>query len=378
MQKIVILFVMFVSSLTATSNESKVCQKCHPTIYEEYYSSSHRKASIYNNPIHKAFWDKYPKTEKGYTCAKCHSPSDVKALKSGILEENSIQKDEPISCVYCHTITDIDDGNLSDTTLSSGKKKEFFTAELPKKDSKKAAYKIKSSWFGLIKTATNSPYHKIDYNNENYYNGNMCMGCHSHSNNEHGLDLTMLDAFIDKKDKNSCISCHMPQIAGTKTTLLETKTHAFHGIAGIYEMNREMGKYIEFVLEQNKKEFTIKIINKANHALFGQAFRQGELRISIMRKNKEISLKPFIFTRILAKGSHEVISEKVDTVLKDTLIYAKKSVTFHQPLQKGDTLIVTLGLKLLTPKASQKLGLQNNKEITKFRVLKREKFKIEN
>jgi hypothetical protein len=378
MKKIVILFVLSAISLMATANESKVCQKCHPTIYKEYYSSSHRKASIYSNPIHKAFWDKYPKTKKGYTCAKCHSPSDKKALKSGIVEENSIQKNEPISCVYCHTIKEIKDGEVSDSSVSSGKKKEFYTAELPKKGSKNAEYKIKSSWFGLVKTATNSPYHKIDYNNENYYNGNMCMGCHSHTNNEHGLNLTMLDAYIDKKDKNSCISCHMPQIAGTKVTLVETKTHAFHGIAGIHNMNAEMGKYMDFSLQKSTTGFVIEIINKANHALFGQAYRQGELRVVIDRKGKEIAMKPFIFTRILAKDSKEIISEEADTVLKDTLIYAKKRVTFNQPLQKGDMLRVTIGLRLLTPKASKELGLQENKEVNRFRVLKRENFKIKN
>jgi hypothetical protein len=73
-----------------------------------------------------------------------------------------------------------------------------------------------------------------------------------------------------------------------------------------------------------------------------------------------------------------IISEEADTVLKDTLIYAKKRVAFNQPLQERDTLSVTIGLRLLTPKASKELGLQENKEVNRFRVLKREKFQIEN
>ena len=134
-----IFFILLISaiSLFAISNESKVCQKCHPVIYDEYYDSSHRKASVYNNPLHRAYWEKHPKEKKGYTCAKCHTPTDIKAVQTGILEENTIQVEEPISCVYCHTIKDVDKGQMSNTNISSGETKEFFTAETSKKGSKK-------------------------------------------------------------------------------------------------------------------------------------------------------------------------------------------------------------------------------------------------
>ena len=57
-----LIFLLFTGVLFA--NESKVCQKWHPIIYDEYYESSHRKASIYNNPIHEAVWKLQPKDEK--------------------------------------------------------------------------------------------------------------------------------------------------------------------------------------------------------------------------------------------------------------------------------------------------------------------------
>ena len=136
--------ILLVNSLQA--NESKVCQKCHPIIYSEYYESSHRKASIYNNPIHKAMWDKHPKDEKGYSCAKCHSPSDLESLQSGKLAKNKIQIEEPISCVYCHTIKNVEEGDNSNTNISSTKKREYYTAEKGKKG--KAEYKTVTSWFG--------------------------------------------------------------------------------------------------------------------------------------------------------------------------------------------------------------------------------------
>lgn len=377
MLKLYSLFILFTLSLFAFSNESKVCQKCHPIIYEEYYDSAHRKSSIYNNPLHKAYWDKHPKDAKGYTCAKCHTPTDKVAVETGVLTDNSVQEEEPISCVFCHTIKDVDQGEMSNNNISSGEKKAFFTAEASKKGSNTASFETKSSWFGLVKTSKSSPYHKIDYNNENYYNGNVCMGCHSHTNNEHGFDTVMLDAMIDKDDKNSCISCHMPQVLGSKVTLKDSKTHAYHGIAGIYHMNREMGKYINFKVTKKPQGFTVTLTNKSNHALFGQALREGVLNATITQGDKELVLAPFIFTRLLGddQGKERMPWNATET-LKDTLIYAKKEVNYETPLQKGDKLTLSLGVRLITKKGAKDLGLEENPNMRKLRVLKVEKFEF--
>lgn len=364
--------LLLLSSLLLEANESKVCQKCHPIIYEEYYDSSHRKASIVNNPIHKALWKKHPKGADGYTCAKCHSPSDLESLK-GNLEDNKIQREEPISCVYCHSIKSVEEGEHSNTNILTDTKREFFTAEDSKKDKDKASYGTKTSWFGLVKESRNSPYHKIDYKNENFYNGNVCMGCHSHTNNEHSFDITMLDAVIDKKDKNTCVTCHMPQVAGTKVTIHESKTHAYHGIAGIYHMNKEMGKYLEFKIDKKAKGFNVRILNKSNHALFGQSFREGVLDIEIIRNEKTISLEPFIFTRILGKDGKEVMPWEATEALKDTLIYAKKDIIYSKNIQSGDTLTLTLSVRRISNIKAKELGL-NDKQLTKKRILKVQSF----
>ncbi len=364
------LISLFISTLFA--NESKVCQKCHPIIYEEYYKSSHKNASIYNNPIHAAMWDKHPKDDKGYTCAKCHSPSDEKALKEGVLTENEVQVEEPISCVYCHNIKEVQEGEESNTNITTGKHKEFYTAEKGKKGS--AAFETEKSWFGLLKEPKSSPYHKINYDNENFYNGNVCMGCHSHVNNEHNFDITMLDAVISEKDKNSCVTCHMPQVIGSKVSINETKTHAFHGIAGIYHMNDKMGDYIDFKVTQKPQGFDVLITNKSNHALFGQALRAGILKATIIRDGKTIVLEPFVFERVLAKDGKEVMPWSADSLLKDTLIYAKKEVHFSNALKAGDKLTLTLGVVRITQEGAKELGLEAGKEFTKFRILKAEKF----
>lgn len=362
--------ILLTNSLQA--NESKVCQKCHPVIFSEYYESSHRNASVYNNPVHKAMWDKHPKDEKGYTCAKCHSPSDLESLQTGKLTQNETQLEEPISCVYCHSIKDVEHGESSNTNITTDKKKEFYTAEEGKKG--KAEYKTETSWFGLVKESKSSPYHKIDYDNKNFYTGNVCMGCHSHTNNEHSFDITMLDAVIDEKDKNSCVTCHMPQVLGTKVTINESKTHAYHGIAGIYHQTKKMGDYIDFELSKNSDGFSVKVINKSNHALFGQAFRQGILKAEISRGGKVIELKPFVFERILAKDGVAVMPWDANQALKDTLIYAKRDVVFKEVLRQGDNVTLTLGVQRISNEGAKSLGIEKNTELTKFRVLKTQKF----
>ena len=165
----------------------------------------------------------------------------------------------------------------------------------------------------------------------------------------------------------------MPQVLGSKVTLRDSKTHAYHGIAGIYHKSSEMGRYIDFKVTPKEQTFVIEVINSSNHALFGQAFRQGELHVSILRGKEQIPLNPFIFTRIPAANGVESMPWQANSTLKDTLIYAKKAITYDTQLQKGDTLVLTLGVRLLSAKGAEALGLDNNKEVQKFRVLKTEK-----
>lgn len=372
MRYLLLTIFSFLSVTVLTANESKVCKQCHPVIYEEYYKSSHRNSSVYNNPIHNAMWQMHEKDEKGYTCAKCHSPSDKDALENGKLTKNETQLEEPISCIYCHSIKDVQEGEGSNTNVLSNKVREFYTAQEGKEG--KAAYEKEVSWFGLKKAPKSSPFHKIDYDNKNFYNGNVCMGCHSHTNNEHGFDITMLDALISEKDKNSCVTCHMPQVLGTKVTINETKTHAFHGIAGIHQNTQMMGEHLEFKVSKVDGGFSVEVINKSNHALFGQSFRQGVLKAEIARGTDVIEPEPFIFERILAKNGEEVMPWDAHEAKKDTLIYAKRTVTFKTPLKSGDRLTLTLGVRRVSASGAKKLGIEQDKELLKLKTLKSEVF----
>jgi len=362
-----IFIILFITAFTSSfANDNKVCQKCHPIIYKEYYNSIHRHSSLVNDKIYKAVFNKEFKESKKNRCSKCHSPS-AKTPKRA--------KQAPITCIYCHTIKNIKEGKESNKNILSGKKRDFYTAQLDKKNESKVKYGIMSSFFGLIKRSKNSPYHQIEYNNENYYTGNVCMGCHSHVNNVHNFDVIMLDAYIDKKDKHTCISCHMPQVMGSKTTLRDSKTHAFHGILGVHLYGEQLGKYINFKINQKATGFNVKIINQANHALFGEAYREGILKVTILRAGKIITLKSYIFTRIFGKNGVQSLPFEAKGILKDTLIYGKKIIHYNTKLKKGDKITLTLGFKLISNKSAKELNLQNDKELTRFQILKVKSFK---
>jgi len=366
MKTLILSSLLLLSSSALVANESKICQKCHPLIYKEYYNSIHRKASLPNDKIYAAVFKKEHQNGDKNNCKSCHSPS---------AKTQQEIKEEPISCIYCHTIKDIHEGENANKNILTGKKRDFFSAEASKKDQSKVKYETTSSFFGLIKTSKNSPYHEIEYSNENYYNGKVCMGCHSHTNNKHGVDMIMLDAYIDKKDKETCISCHMPKVMGSKTTLSDSKTHAYHGIMGLHNMDKSLGKYIDINIQKTSNGFDVKIKNQANHALFGEAYKEGILEVNILRNGKIIKLKPFIFSRVFGKDSHVSMPFNATEVLKDTLIYAKKDLHFNTKIQEGDEVTITLGYRLISPKAAKELDIHDT-QLSDLKVLKKESFKF--
>ena len=365
MKTLLLTLLILCTSSLLFANENKVCQKCHPLIYKEYMSSIHRKSSLPNDKIYAAVFKREHQSQDKNKCKSCHAPSAQTKMQA---------KEQPISCIYCHTIKDVQEGEAANKNILTGKKRDFYTAEADKKNESKVKYTTTSSFFGLIKRSKNSPYHQIEYNNENYYNGNVCMGCHSHENNVHGFDVIMLDAYIDKNDKGTCISCHMPKVMGSKTTLRDSKVHAYHGMAGLYQLSESLGKYIDFKVKKSDKGFDVKILNQTNHALFGGTFREGILEAKIIRSGKTITLKPYIFTRTFGKDGKASMPFEATDVLKDTLIYGKKSLHYDTKLHKGDKLILTLGFRLISKHAANELKLTADKELTKTKLLKTKSF----
>jgi len=357
--------------------ENTTCKKCHPIIFSEYQTSMHSKSSIFKDDVHKAVWDKHPaKAANRYLCAKCHTPSDH-ALISGKhpFEANQIQRTEPISCQTCHTIENVEEHTKTNKNVYTQKKKYFFSAKVSEKG-KKIIFKEEKSLFGLFTRTSGSPYHSIDYSNENFYNAKMCLGCHDHKQN--GKKFTVCDMQIKQGDsKETCISCHMPQRKGSFVNLHDTKTHAFHGMS-IHKKPVNLSKYITLSLTKKSDGFEVTIHNKATHTLFPQPLRLNQLRVDIERNGKIIPLATKSFVRIIGREGKPAMPWLATEILKDTTIKAleTRKIPYDTPLHKGDNVVITFGYYLVNPKAAKKLGIKNP-GVTKFIILTKKRVVIE-
>ncbi|MDA3908982.1 MAG: multiheme c-type cytochrome [Sulfurimonas sp.] len=366
-----LIYILALSSLlfaSADSADTAACKKCHPTISAEFQSSMHKKSSIYDDKIHKAVWDKHPAKAKGdYKCAKCHTPNAT--------SENA--QHEGITCISCHTITNVEKHTKANKNIYSKKDKTFYSAEAGR-ESEKVKYKKTTSWWGN-KTTVGSAYHDIDYTNENYYNGKMCMGCHSHKQNSHEFSVCTTEEEGAKEKDSNCITCHMPKIDGTATTVRLSKQHAFHGFAGARVKPEMLSKYVEFGFSSSAKGFEVVVENKAPHNLMTHPLRVVQLKATLIRDSKQTDLKTHTFVKVIGKDGKPAMPWLATQVVKDTMIKAneKRVVKFDDVLKSGDKVEVVIGYFIVNPKAVEKLNLQDEKEITKFTVLKSQHFGVE-
>jgi len=373
-----LLLLIFSSTLPADPQlENTTCKACHPAIYAEYKHSMHAHASIFDDPIHKAVWDKHPDKKEGkYTCAQCHTPSDP-SLKNGrgLPEENRIQKQEPISCQGCHRIERIEKHAHANTNVIHAKPKYFYSAD-PERKGQKVLFRETSHLFGLIKSTSGSPYHDIDYGNEGYYSGAMCLGCHDHKQNARGFAICDF-GYKQGKSKATCMSCHMPQKPGSFVNLKHTATHASHHMSIRDRSFDDLGKYLRLTLDKNKAGFTIVLQNEATHTLFAQPLRMAMLKVTIHRGKQVITLPPRHYVRIIGTQGKPSMPWLADTVIRDTSIKALETrrESFKTVLKKGDRVEAEFGYYLVSPKAAEALGIADP-NATEFTVLSRKVWDI--
>lgn len=344
---------------------SEECASCHQKIYDEYYGSMHANATPDKDPIHKAVWDKHPHNTKleQYSCGKCHSPAANnldKMLTKGekaLPDVNNKTHQEAVSCAYCHRIESIQKHTQSNTNIITKENK---------------------SYFGSTRSSLESPYHKImTKENEHFANGNVCIGCHSHNVNKSGLNLCSTNV-NDEMSGTNCVSCHMPKVEGSFSSIIETKTHSFHGFAGAHYNSDMLSKYVNISVLRNIDNFIVNVDNQSSHALLLHPMRMAVLKINVLRDGKTIELEKEVFVRVIGKDGKPAMPWAADTTIKDTMIQAneKREVKRDFKLQKGDKVNVVLGWFLVNPKALKSLGLENEKVAKEFHVFKKQSFEF--
>ena len=367
-----LLYILALSSVLFANvhvdADTASCKKCHPTITQEFESSMHKKSSIYDDKVHKAIWDKHPAKDKDdYTCAKCHTPN----------AKTEQDKHAGITCISCHTITSVDKHAKSNKNIYSGEKKTFYSAEAGR-ENEKVVYKTTTSWWGN-KTTIGSAYHDIDYTNKNFYDGKMCMGCHSHKQNAHKFDVCRTEDEGAKNVKENCITCHMPKVDGTATTVRLSKQHAYHGFAGARTEPRMLAKHVNLEFKNGSNGFEVSVENKAPHNLLTHPLRVVQLRVTHIKGNKHTDLKTHTFVKLIGRDGKPSMPWVANEVVKDNMIKAneKRVISYDSKLESGDKLEVVLGFYVVNPKVLKKLNLHNDKELTKFTILKSQYFSVE-
>ena len=353
--------LLFISVILFSAN-SKLCKTCHPTIYSEYMESMHFKSTLDKDIIHNAIWQKHPLKQKGeYRCAKCHNPKVEGKLDSGV------------DCISCHKIKDIKEHITSNSNIYEKEPKTFYSKDNNQKD-KRIKYHKTTSFFGLFSSTVGSPYHDIDYTNKNYYTGRVCMGCHSHLKNSSSLELCRTPNIGAKEQKQNCITCHMPKVLGSATTIKITKTHAYHGFLGAFNKPKLLAKYIDLNITKSKNSILVTIKNKTPHPLFTQPLRVVKLNVKILDGKKVQFSKDFKFFKQLGKDNKPSFPALANMVLKDSMLKANetKKVKIDYTLKSNQNVVVTLGYYKISKESAKKLDI-NSSNLTSFIELKRVK-----
>ena len=357
-QYLTLFITLSIASIAGVS--SSTCKSCHPKIYDEYISSAHHLSYTGNDKLFKVIWSKAPNKK---SCLKCHVAPPQKNPTAY----------SSIDCMGCHSIKDIKHGDKMNSNIYDNRDKYFYSAQQSKRGERLNYEHKHSGWFGLSSKRSGSPYHTIDYSNDIYYNGKVCMGCHSHKKNNQGLTLCSTEV-KGMDEKRNCITCHMPQRGGSATTIRISKTHRFHGFAGSRFGEDMLSQYIDLALKTTKDRVSITINNKTPHPLLTHPMRLLILKIKLYKDGKEVYTTKKSFARIVGKNGKATPPWLATEIVKDDMIKAneKRVISINVPQNiKFDKVEAVLGYYLVNPKMAKRLGIDNAPELMRLHILKR-------
>ena len=350
--------------------KNKKCSECHPTIYSEYKKSQHGKATIFQDKIHGAVYQPHPQNWKKdmYRCAKCHTPTADNLNKlltphNGVTPDvNNETQNEAIACAYCHRIEDTVPGKAMSKNIVSKEAKVYFSNK---------------------SHPESSPFHGVKTNKEVYKNGKICLGCHARKSNKKGFDVCETN-INQKAPKKNCIECHMHQVDGAPSVMSKASKHTFHGFPGLHGDMTNLSQYVKMHISNSDdmKMFTVTIDHDVPHASILHPLRMGKIVVSVKRGDDVIKMEARKLIKIIGNKVEKSPSPTppwlATQIIKDTRIPANtvKAYPYAWDLKSGDIITAKLGYYLVKPKALKKFDLQDNKEATKFRVIRKETFTV--
>ncbi|MFA6760675.1 MAG: multiheme c-type cytochrome [Sulfuricurvum sp.] len=270
--KILLLTLLVLLNLEAKYQSSKSCAECHEEIYNEHASSMHHRSTIMGDEVHKKLYEAGGSSK--YECALCHMPSspNLASLMRGDLKAEDADYTNPansdgVSCFYCHQINKIHrstSSNINFTNIKEGQKPIFL---------------------GTLKNAMGSDVHESEYS-ELFASSGVCMGCHSHKQNDFGIELC--NSLDQHGEASNCIECHMPKKSGLveKYNKGARSKHASHEFLGV-RSSELVKKAVSLDLSYDG-DLTLSIENKMAHSIITQPMRLKFVKTTITRGTEVI------------------------------------------------------------------------------------------
>ncbi len=340
------------------TNES--CRECHGIIYDEFVGSMHFKSTIFRDTIFNAVWETHPNfaNKTQFTCAQCHLPGAdniadfMEKGRQALPDINNATQNEAVSCATCHRIKSIEKHRHANRNIYNKKTQVYY---------------------GVAEGT--SHVHEVDSDNKLYFNGDVCLGCHSHRENVNNYVVCVTETEPREHNSQSCVTCHMPMVPESGTsTKMDTK-HFYHGFAGMHSDENMMEKYVDLTIEKGEgKGFNVLVHNRVPHDLFMHPLREGVLKVAVERDGKTV--KRFEEITMQRKLENEEGLANCNTATKETqnslvLGMEKKAFPFKFDIQAGDKINVELGYYLVKRKTLKTLKLEQHQPAKKYHVLKK-------
>jgi len=360
--KIFILVFLLFSLQHAKYMDSKSCGECHEDIYLEHSKSMHYKSSILKDAVHRKVAE--ITTPGKYSCALCHMPStsDLAGMIRGKHQpkENDVRDQDGVSCFYCHQISNIYHAKAYNINFSSYKKGQ------------------KPSFYGNLDNPDDSDKHSSG-KHPFYENSEVCMGCHSHKENRH--EVQVCNTLNQYEKTSDCIGCHMPKRTGVveKFNKKGRDEYAAHDFLGIHS-ELMVKKAVNLLLAQTDDGIELTISNRMGHRIITQPMRLKFVKTVITRKGKVIWTN-FKKSPLEDKEATFIIVFKDENgkatmpgsahgfkINQNLEAVGNKTIQYIIPdLQKGDEVTSTWISYIINPKIAKKLQITDKDTIKAYK-----------
>ena len=337
-------------------DDPNTCAGCHGAIVEEWRTSQHSRAHHSADPIYGAMRTLRMERQGEHLaqrCASCHGPRAIDDVDGEVAHQG-------VSCATCH--------NLEGVELAAGR------------GSKALRYAEGNVLRGPHNVASDSAApHGVGAAAPWLTDGQtLCLSCHGAMANPAGAPTcTTGPEFGQRSDASeTCVGCHMPEVATPSGIVSSRSSHRSHGFLGPHGLwdGSDAGLMASALEGQGALEgntATLRLRNLTGHALptgfpgrmmivRAIAFdAQGQERWRNFRENPMREDPQGVFNKVYVDGEGApVMPPFAETLRRDSRLTPGEERTLRWELPEGVHRVEwTMLFRLLPPPAAAALGL---------------------